>query len=215
MVSKYMLLICINCSSVVFSDNADDNKHDASSASRLKHQGGFKYSNFETKSEDEPLIQDSKAKETESSSRPKQTGSLNTNQAKKPHNWRRHTFFSSRELNFCILTSENTRALSSLIIALLVVFYYLISSKSILASRPLYIVLVTDVTIVIARIYSEKARVLEENKGEMVEAAEDGRSWNDAVKLLERGLVVYQAIKGVFIDCSIYLVVVVCCISIM
>jgi len=206
----------------VFSDNADDNKQDASSVSRLKHQGGFKYSNFETKSEDEPLIQDSKPKETESSSRPKQTGllntnqgSLNTNQAKKPHNRRRHTFFSSRELNLCILASENTRALSSLIIALLVVFYYLISSKSILASRPLYIVLVTDVTIVVARLYSEKARVLEERKGEMAEAGEDGRSWNDAVKLLERGLVVYQAIRGVFIDCSIYLVVVVCFISIM
>ena len=206
----------------MFSDNADDNKQDASSVSRLKHQGGFKYSNFETKSEDEPLIQDSKPKETESSSRPKQTGllntnqgSLNTNQAKKPHNRRRHTFFSSRELNLCILASENTRALSSLIIALLVVFYYLISSKSILASRPLYIVLVTDVTIVVARLYSEKARVLEERKGEMAEAGEDGRSWNDAVKLLERGLVVYQAIRGVFIDCSIYLVVVVCFISIM
>jgi len=199
----------------VFSDNAEDNKHDASTASKLKHQGGFKYSNFETKSEDEPLIQESKAEKTESSSRPKQTGSIHTNQAKKPHNWRRHTFFSSRELNFCILASENTRALSSLIIALLVVFYYLISSKSIFASRPLYIVLVTDVTIVVARIFRVKARVLEESRGEMAEAGEDGRSWNDAVKLLERGLVVYQAIRGVFIDCSIYLVVVVCCISVM
>ncbi|PNX95619.1 hypothetical protein L195_g018812 [Trifolium pratense] len=177
-------------------NNAEDNKHEASTASRLKHQGGFKYSHFEPKSEDEPILQDSKTKETISSSEAKQseakqTESLNTEQAKKPRNWRRHTFFSSRELNFCILASENTRALSSLIIALAVVFSYAIFSKCIFASRPLYIVLITDVTIVVARIYREKARVLEESQGALVEAGEDGRNWGDAVKLLERGLVVW------------------------
>jgi hypothetical protein len=210
------LLIYIYLSFVVFLGNAEAIKHEASStASRLRHQGGFKYSNFEAKSEDEPILQDSKTKKTNSSSEATQTESVNTNQAKKPHNRRRHTFFSSRELNFCILASENTRALSSLIIALVVVFSYAIFSECIFASRPLYIVLVTDVTIVVARIYREKARVLEESQGAMVEAGEDGRSWGDAVKLLERGLVLYQAVRGVFIDCSIYLVVVVCFISIM
>lgn len=207
-----MLLICIY---LRFSGGAEDNKNDASIASRLKHQGGFKYSNFETKhEEEEPLIKDSNTipkSKTKSSSKSKQTGSV---EAKKPRSWRKHTFFSSRELNFCILASENTRALSSLIIALLVVFYYTIS-ESILASRPLYIVLVTDVTIVVARIYREKTRFLEEKEGDKGEAGEDGHSWGDAVKLLERGLVLYQAIRGVFIDCSIYLVVVVCCISLM
>ncbi|GAU13839.1 hypothetical protein TSUD_261660 [Trifolium subterraneum] len=171
--------------------NAEDIKHEASAASRLKHQGGFKYSNFEPKSEDEPILQDSKTEKTNSSSEAKQsevkqTESLNTNQAKKPRNWRRHTFFSSRELNFCILASENTRALSSLIIALVVVFSYAIFSKCIFASKPLYIVLVTDVTIVVARIYREKGRVLEASQGALVEAGEDGRNWGDAVKLLER-----------------------------
>lgn len=200
---------------VVFVGNAEEHK-DASMASRLKHQGGFKYSNFEAKTEEEPLLEESKPKITKSLSIEKLTECLNMNQAKRLHKWSRNTFFSSRELNFSILASENTRALSSLIIALVVVFYYVISSEGgIFASRPIYVVLITDVTIVVARIYREKARVLIERQGQMAEAGEDGQSWGDAVKLLERGLVLYQAIRGFFIDCSIYLVVVVCCISLM
>lgn len=210
-----LIVIFIYFCFVVFVDNAEENKQDTSTASRLKHQGGFKYSNFEAKTEDEPLLEDSKAKLTKSSSIEKLTECLNINQAKRLHNWSRNTFFSSRELNFSILASENTRALSSLIIALVVVFYYIISSEGIFASRPIYVVLVTDVTIVVYRIYREKTRVLKERQGQMVEAGEDGQSWGDAVKLLERGLVLYQAIRGFFIDCSIYLVVVVCCISLM
>ncbi|CAK8574735.1 unnamed protein product [Lathyrus sativus] len=197
--------------------NAEENKQDTSTASRLKHQGGFKYSNFEAKTEDEPeqVLEESKANITKSSSIEKLTECININQAKRLHNWSRNTFFSSRELNFSILASENMRALSSLIIALVVVFYYLISSEGVFASRPIYVVLVTDITIVVYRIYCEKARVSKERQGQMAEAGEDGQNWGDAVKLLERGLVLYQAIRGFFIDCSIYLVVVVCCISLM
>ncbi|KAL2338089.1 hypothetical protein Fmac_012535 [Flemingia macrophylla] len=120
-----------------------------------------------------------------------------------------------RELNSCILASEPTRALSSLIIALVVVFYYMMS-KSVFASRPLYILLLTDVTIVLARLHGAKGSVLEETtEEEDVKASGDGHNWGDAVKLLERGLVAYQAIRGLFIDCSIYLVVVVCVTSLM
>ena len=195
---------------------AEDNKHDATNSSRLKHQGGFKNLNFETKNEVEPLLQDS-SNTNSKNNKPKSTSSksVETNQSKKPRNWRKRTFFSSRELNFSILASENTRALCSMVIAVLVVLSYKIFSRNVFASRPLYIVLVNDVTIVVARIYREKARVLKENQGEMVDAGEDGHSWGDAVKLLERGLVLYQALRGIFIDCSIYLVVVVCCISLM
>ncbi|XP_061359542.1 uncharacterized protein LOC133303629 [Gastrolobium bilobum] len=200
---------------------SDGDKHDASNFStRLKHQGGFKYSNFDNldnKGEEEALMQDSdtisevsegdgsKTKPSSVTSRGK-NAALDTQQLKKLC---RHTFFSSRELNSSIIASETIRALSSLVIALLVVFFYAIS-ESIVASRPLYLVLLTDITIVLARLYREKARVLKETEGERVEAHGDGHSWGDAVKLLERGLVAYQAIRGVFIDCSIYLVVVVC-----
>ncbi|TKY64504.1 Zinc finger FYVE domain-containing protein 26 isoform 1 [Spatholobus suberectus] len=201
------------------------------SSARLKHQGGFRYShmeNFDFKTEEEPLIQDSDTI-TEANNQvsegdgakmkpPCVTSSAkipphDTQQLNKPCG-HKPTFFSSRELNSCILASEPTRALSSLIIALLVVFYYMIS-ESVLASRPLYILLLTDITIVLARLHRGKASVLEETEGERVEAHGDGHSWGDAVKLLERGLVAYQAIRGVFIDCSIYIVVVVCGTSLM
>lgn len=200
-----------------FSGSVEDSKQEASIAStRLKHQGGFKnptFDNFETKSEMEPQDSETISKANNNQKSRAKDSSINKQQPKKP-SWKSHTFFSSRELNFCILASENSRALSSLIIALLVVFYYKISNN-ILASRPLYMVLLTDITIVIARIYREKARVLAESEGDKGEASKEGHGWGDAVKLLERGLVAYQAIRGVFIDCSIYLVIVVCGISLM
>ena len=149
---------------------------------------------------------------TKPSKRAQIAAALDTKQLKKPGRLKPAPFFSSRELNACIIASETTRALSSLIIALLVVFFHMIS-ESIAATRPLYILLLTDVTIVLNRLYREKARLLEETEG--VEEHGDGQSWGDAVRLLERGLVAYQAIRGIFIDCSIYIVVVVCGISLM
>lgn len=210
------------------SSGAETKRSASLSSARLKHQGGFKYSNmdnFKFKSEEEPLTHDSDTTTTDENNHvsesdgakmkppsvttsAKESSAHDTQQLQQP---RRHNLalFSSRALNSCILASECTRALSSLIIALLVVFYYMIS-RSVLASRPLYILLLTDVTIVLARLLGRKVIVLEETEGESVKAPRDGHNWGDAVKLLERGLVAYQAIRGVFIDCSIYLVIVVC-----
>lgn len=85
-------------------------------------------------------------------------------------------------------------------------------SESVVASRPLYIILLTDVTIVLARMILVRREDVEE---ERVVVPQDGHNWVEAVKLLERGLVVYQAIRGVFIDFSVYVVVVICGLSLM
>lgn len=131
-------------------------------------------------------------------------------------------FFSSKRINSCIIASERTRASCSLIIACLVLISYidypifgtnLVSSESIIASRPLYIVLLTDITIVFARLYRQRGESSEEVQEESMVSQEDGHNWVAAVKLLERGLVVYQSIRGIFIDCSVYLVVVICGLS--
>ncbi len=42
---------------------------------------------------------------------------------------------------------------------------------------------------------------------------EENQNWDGAVKVLERGLVAYQSVRAVFIDCSIYMVVVICGLS--
>ncbi|KAM1077803.1 hypothetical protein ACFX2I_024944 [Malus domestica] len=135
---------------------------------------------------------------------------------------RRHTrarFFSSKRLNSCIVESECTRVVCSLIIAFLVVLSFadyalfgmnLVNSESVVASRPLYIILLTDVTIVFAWLWLVKREEVEE---EGAAGPQDGHNWVEAVKLLERGLVVYQAIRGIFIDFSVYAVVVICGLS--
>ncbi|XP_021829115.1 uncharacterized protein LOC110769445 [Prunus avium] len=132
---------------------------------------------------------------------------------------RRARFFTSKRLNSCIVESESMRIFCGLIIAFLVVLSYvdyalfgvnLVKSESIVASRPLYIILLTDVTIVLARMILVRREDVEE---ERVVVPQDGHNWVEAVKLLERGLVVYQAIRGVFIDFSVYVVVVICGLS--
>ncbi|XP_022842652.1 uncharacterized protein LOC111366186 [Olea europaea var. sylvestris] len=131
--------------------------------------------------------------------------------------------FSSRtprEINSCIITSENTRVFCSIVIAILVVLSHVnfpckvVKSKSLIAWRPLYVVLLTDLMIVAARLAlyvqrgSDKAEQDEEQRFQ-----EDGHNWGSAIKLLEFGLVLHQTVRAVFIDCSFYLVIVVCGLS--
>lgn len=134
-------------------------------------------------------------------------------------------FFSSKRINSCIIASQRSRVICSLIIASLVLISYIdypllginiVSSESIIASRPLYIVLLTDVTIVLVRLFRERGNHgSEESERERMVSKEDGDNWVGAVKLLERGLTVYQAVRGIFIDCSVYLVVVICALSLL
>ncbi|KAL2554969.1 hypothetical protein Fot_08588 [Forsythia ovata] len=132
-------------------------------------------------------------------------------------------FFGSitpREINSCIITSENTRVFCSIAISILVVLSHVnlprkvVKSKSLIAWRPLYVVLLTDLMIVAARLAlyvqrgSEKA---EQDKEQRFQ--EDGHNWGSAMKLLEFGLVLHQTIRAIFIDCSFYLAIVVCGLS--
>ncbi|KAK3028330.1 hypothetical protein RJ639_037792 [Escallonia herrerae] len=132
----------------------------------------------------------------------------------------RLSFFSLKEINSCIMASENTRAFCSVMIAVLAVLSHIslprtiVKSRSIIASRPLYVLLLTDVTIVIARLALEKRRGFEKADGEeQKDAQEDAHNWAGAVKVLEMGLVLHQTIRAIFIDCSFYLAIVICGLS--
>ncbi|XP_010535264.1 PREDICTED: uncharacterized protein LOC104810618 [Tarenaya hassleriana] len=130
-------------------------------------------------------------------------------------------FFSSKKLNSSIINSERTRSLSSLIIASLVVLLprlRIVSSDSISAMRPLYVLLLTDCAIVLNHLLMEGSKGSGRETGEGGEdgsGSGGGETWEGAEKLLERSLVVYQAFRGVFIDCSLYMVVVICGLSIL
>ncbi|OMO54116.1 hypothetical protein CCACVL1_28041 [Corchorus capsularis] len=140
----------------------------------------------------------------------------------KPSSSNQPNFFSSKRLNSCIIASERTRSFCALLISFLVLVSYIDfpligRSQSIIASRPVYIILLTDVTVVLGRLFLNK-------EGEPEEAAEDEKAgsnltnrqnWTGAVKLLERGLVAYQTIRALFIDFSIYAAVVICGLSLM
>lgn len=119
------------------------------------------------------------------------------------------TFFNSRRLNLCVIETENLRACCAFIVAVLVLL-----KSSIITSRPLPIMLLNDVMLVLVRMYLNMQKSIEEAaQGKRVGLKEDNQNWGGAVKVLERSLAAYQAFRGVFIDWSIYVVVVVCGLS--
>ncbi|XWS20314.1 hypothetical protein CRYUN_Cryun31cG0090000 [Craigia yunnanensis] len=131
-------------------------------------------------------------------------------------------FFSSKRLNSCIIASERTRSFCALLIALFVLLSYIdypllgmniVRSESIVASRPLYIISLTDLTVVLGRMCLDKKGDSEEAEEENARSQNNRQNWKGAVKLLDRGLVVYQTIRALFIDYSIYAVVVICGLS--
>ncbi|XP_031250244.1 uncharacterized protein LOC116108095 [Pistacia vera] len=140
----------------------------------------------------------------------------------KPSRINQLNLFSCKQVNSCIIASQNTRSFCALIIALLVVLSYIdypyfgmniVRSEGIVASRPLYILLLTDVTIVLAQLYLEERTHSEEAEKEKVIPQEEKHNLIQAIQIMEKGLVVYQSIWAVFIDFSIYVVVVVCGLS--
>lgn len=128
--------------------------------------------------------------------------------------------FTSKRINASILASQTTRVFCSLIIASLSVLSHvnhplsiiwnMVRSESVVASKPLYILLLTDATIVLARMLAERQKDGGVAEEEIEKMKEDGRNWDSAVKVLERGLVFYQAFRAIFIDFSVYAVVVIC-----
>ncbi|XP_022732592.1 uncharacterized protein LOC111286714 [Durio zibethinus] len=135
---------------------------------------------------------------------------------------RQHNFFTHRQISSAIDASENTRLLCSVIMAILVVLSHLgfplLENRflwSIISFRPLYFILLTDLTVVIARLlfhdHGGSGRAIsEENKN----ASTDDYNWAEQLsKTLEVGLVAKKVIDAVLMDCSVYLTIVICCLS--
>ncbi|KAI3463344.1 hypothetical protein Pfo_020007 [Paulownia fortunei] len=121
-------------------------------------------------------------------------------------------------INFSIISSEDTRVVCSVVLAILVVLSHVnlppnvVKPKSLIAYRPLYVLLLTDVFIVAARL-APYTQIRKEDKEKKI--VEDEQNWGGAVKLLELGLVLHQTIRALFIDCSFYLVIVICGLSLL
>lgn len=127
--------------------------------------------------------------------------------------------FTTSQIASAISASEGSRIVYSVAIALLVVLSYmgfpLLGSdiiRRILFWRPLYLVLLTDVTVVIALLLLEKRRGLKRSNNEP--SLGNGLGWAEqAGTALEIGLVSYKVVGAIFMDFSVYAVFVTCGVS--
>lgn len=138
------------------------------------------------------------------------------------------TLITAKELNSCIIASESTRAVCSILVAILVLISYIgyppllginsVISKSVVAAKPLYMILLTDISVVFAHVVMRKrisnsVLEVEDSDGGGKGLSGEGLNWARAVMVLERGLVLHQTIRALFIDCSVYIIVVGCGLS--
>ncbi|KAM7493234.1 hypothetical protein LguiB_027843 [Lonicera macranthoides] len=142
-----------------------------------------------------------------------------------PQTRHRH-FFNPTQIVSAISASEGTRIFFSLLTAVFVVLSYvgfpIISSvliKSVLLSRPLYLVLLTNISMVLGRLLLGKQRG---NGGGGVGVPEQdgsgpaagGSDFADNIGMaLEASFVLQNAVGALFMDCSLYAVVVICGVS--
>ncbi|KAL4560375.1 hypothetical protein LXL04_032525 [Taraxacum kok-saghyz] len=115
------------------------------------------------------------------------------------------------QLRSSFTSSQNTRTICSIIAALLVLLSYagfpVLGNnmiKYIILSRPLVLLLLTNITLVAAPILLEKVNQVGP-RGSL-----SGDVAFDIGMALEWGLLIKSGLSGLFMDCSIYSVVVVC-----
>ncbi|XP_023545800.1 uncharacterized protein LOC111805127 [Cucurbita pepo subsp. pepo] len=126
--------------------------------------------------------------------------------------------FSLKELSSAISESEMTRLCFSAIIAFLVVasyvgFPFLGQSlmRIVFGSRPIYLVLLTNATVVLGRLLFTKqkgSRVSDRGEGQ-VPPPEGQGSFEQIGNVLEAGLVAQKAMGAIFMDISVFAVIVV------
>ncbi|MBA0789885.1 hypothetical protein Gohar_014567 [Gossypium harknessii] len=135
---------------------------------------------------------------------------------------RKHNFFSPKQISSAIDASEKARLLCSVIVGVVVVLLHLgfplPGNKflgSILNFRPLYLVLLTNVTLVMGRLLysdhgSSQRTIGEEHKA----TSTDDYNWAEQLsKTLDVGLVAKKVVDAVFMDCSVYAIIVICGLS--
>ncbi|XP_009345249.2 uncharacterized protein LOC103937059 [Pyrus x bretschneideri] len=132
--------------------------------------------------------------------------------------------FTASRISSAIEASERTRIYISMAVALLVVFAHfgfpLLGSKmvkTLLGFRPVYLVLVTNVTLVLARIFDSGpqrlSRVLA-GFGDCQNLSGTEYEWAERLGMaLGIGLKGKKVLDALFMDCAVYAIIVVCGLS--
>lgn len=134
--------------------------------------------------------------------------------APQPNN--RRSIFTSDQIISSISASENIRLICSAIIAFLVILSYRTNHldrsiiRIILSYKPIYLVLVTDATIVLGLLMANKGGS-NKAEAEAKKRAANTDDWADNVgKALEVVMVLQKAMSAIFMDFSVCAVLLIC-----
>ncbi|XP_021746322.1 uncharacterized protein LOC110712179 [Chenopodium quinoa] len=124
---------------------------------------------------------------------------------------------TSQQVNVAVAETEHDRLLCSLTIAILVVLssagFPIVGSKvfrGILLFRPLFLVLITNITLVIRRLLPDNRKNVLRGDKDRTSLLGDGYAWaEDAGRALELGLTLKNLSGSLFMDCSVYATIVV------
>ncbi|KAI4379917.1 hypothetical protein MLD38_006154 [Melastoma candidum] len=127
--------------------------------------------------------------------------------------------FSPYELRSAVDHTASARLLCSVLVAVLVILSYigfpLIGGKvirSVLMFRPLYLVLLTNITLIVARmILTQQSEIVRSVNGEGKSHLGTGSDWvNQIGNNLELGFLLMKMMDAVIMECSVYSAIVVC-----
>ncbi|CAI9775691.1 unnamed protein product [Fraxinus pennsylvanica] len=132
----------------------------------------------------------------------------------------RQNLLTANQICTAISASENTRICCSIAAAILVFLSYTGfpflgwgNFRSIICFRPLYLLLITNISIVLARLLLGKQGSKERQTSSVPSIGGDGMI-DQVAKALESGLLMQKIVGALFMDCSIYAVVLVCGLSV-
>lgn len=130
-------------------------------------------------------------------------------------------FFTPKQISSAVKATESTRTYSSLGVAILVVLSFVGFPilgrhvvKSVVFFRPLYLVLIIDVSIVLSWLLLDKQQRGLERTGQVANKVSSGGGYVLAGKALEFGLVLQKIMGALFMDCSVYAIVLICGLSV-
>lgn len=120
--------------------------------------------------------------------------------------------FTPTRISNSISATENSRLLCAVTIALLVVlsshgYSFVNILKSLVNFRPLFLVLLTDVTFVLGNLLGNQEN---HDKDAAKKLKQDGGNGDDLTKMLETAMVFQKALSAALMDCSVCAVIMIC-----
>ena len=129
--------------------------------------------------------------------------------------------FTPNQISSALAATESTCLFCSIAFALLVVLSFIgfpiLGSKfmnSIISFRPLYLLLLTNATVVLAQLLRIQGSSVRAGRGENITPPAGGNDLAAQLgKTLEIGLLIQKVADAVFMNCAVYAIIVVCAIS--